>query len=124
MNVRIKELREAAGLTQNGMAEAIGKSTRAVQTWERGEKYPNAEAIWAMCELFGCDPNTLLGWYDEHPRASSPSLTPHEARTLSKYRQLTPSRQEAVEDMLDGLVAKSKEHANGSRRSDGARMAV
>lgn len=123
MNLRIKDLRVESGISQAKLAKSIGKSPRTVTAWETGESHPNAESIWAMCELFGCDPNTLLGWYDEHPRESS-ALPAHEARTLAKYRQLTPSRQEAVEDMLDGLVAKSKECAGASRFSEGARAAV
>ena len=127
MNLRIKEMREAHGLSQSQLAKAIGKSPRTVTAWEIGESYPNAEAIWNMCELFRCDPNTFIGWYEKHPqpKEDQSALTPDESRTIAKYRRLTPGRQEAVNDMLDGLVAKSKASATGSGHVErGERVAV
>lgn len=109
MNIRIRSMRKAAGLSQTDLGKAIGKSFRTIQTWERDESLPNAESIWAMCELFGCDPNTLLGWYDTHPRESSPSLTQDESSVLAKYRSLAPTSQIAATAMLDGLAARAKE---------------
>jgi len=38
MGARLKRLREAAGLSQVKLANAIGKSLRAVQNWEYGKR--------------------------------------------------------------------------------------
>lgn len=93
-------------------------SLSALKSWEAGKTSPDCEFLWRLCEALGTDPNTLLGWYETHP---AEGLEPDERDTLEKYRQLTPSRKEAVGDMLDGLVAKSK--ASGSA-SGSVRKAV
>ena len=67
MELKIKEMRQKVGMSQEELADKIGKSCRGVQQWERGKSSPSANAVWDMCEALGCDPNTLLGWYDEHP---------------------------------------------------------
>jgi transcriptional regulator with XRE-family HTH domain len=38
----IRELREAKGLTQAALAQAIGVDAQSVSRWERGERTPNA----------------------------------------------------------------------------------
>jgi len=45
MNLDIRKFREAFGLTQQQLAEQIGKSFRTIQSWERRESYPNAEML-------------------------------------------------------------------------------
>lgn len=91
MNLDIKSRREAAGMTQQELAKATGKSFRTIQSWERELSYPNAEMVWKLCEIFKVDPNDLLGWYDEHPRDDTRSaLPPEEAELMRNYRACTP----------------------------------
>lgn len=96
MNIKLRLFRESKGVTQLELANAIGKSFRTVQSWERDESYPNAEMIWRMCEYFGTDPNTFMGWYDEHPRKST-DLTKSEAIVISDYRESTPEGRRDIE---------------------------
>lgn len=64
--------------------------------WERGESFPNAQMIWRMCEYFGTDPNTFMGWYDEHPREAM-SLTKSESALVSAYRESTTDGRRDIE---------------------------
>ena len=97
MNIKLRQLRDARGISQRDFAKIIGKSFRAVQMWERGDSFPNAEMIWRMCEYFGTDPNTFMGWYDEHPAESSPGLTRSESLIVSDYRESTPEGRREIE---------------------------
>lgn len=90
MNLKLRKYRESLNLTQADLAKKIGKSFRTVQSWERGESYPNAEAIWNLCEVFGTDPNDFLGWYDEHPREEDMPLSIEEAEVVECFRDSTP----------------------------------
>lgn len=90
MDLKLRAYREAAGLTQQELADQIGKSFRTVQSWERGLSYPNAELLLTLCLLFDVDPNTMLGWYDTHPRDASPPLAPDETAVVEGYRTCTP----------------------------------
>ncbi|MEG0324338.1 MAG: helix-turn-helix transcriptional regulator [Raoultibacter sp.] len=90
MNLKLRQYRERFEMTQQELAKAIGKSFRTVQAWEREESYPNAEMVWKLCEVFDTDPNDLLGWYEEHPRAEAPDLTDAENEIVSCYRTAAP----------------------------------
>lgn len=97
MNLKLRSYRESRGLTQQELAKQIGKSFRTIQSWERSESYPNAEAVCLMCDFFGTDPNDFLGWYDEHPEdRPSASVTREESTLLSNYRASSPEGREFV----------------------------
>lgn len=44
----IKEMRTAAGLTQQALAELIGCSKRAVESWEGGKRQPPAYLLFLL----------------------------------------------------------------------------
>ena len=98
MNLKLREFRLAKGLSQREFAREFGKSSRTIQQWECGDTYPNADAIWKICEFFGTDPNTLLGWYDEHPKDETASLESDETALLSYYHASTSDRKGRIVD--------------------------
>lgn len=61
MEVRIRQYRKSAGMTQKELAKAIKKSYATIQSWKRGDSHPNAESISDLCALFKVKPNELLG---------------------------------------------------------------
>ena len=105
MDLRIKERREALGLTQTELAKKVGKSFRTIQSWERGESYPNAEYVSILCNVFGTDPNSLLDWYSTHPRTVATDEAPDARRLLSAYEELSDEGREVAENVVAGLVA-------------------
>lgn len=111
MNLKLKKYRELEGLTQHELAKAIGRSFRTIQQWERKESYPNAEMVWKLCEVFGTDPNDLLGWYEEHPRESTPGLTPDESEIVGCYRSATPQWRTNISMTARAAAGESKKEA-------------
>lgn len=114
MDLKLRAYREAAGLTQQELADQIGKSFRTVQSWERGLSYPNAELLLTLCSLFDVDPNTMLGWYDTHPRESPPQLAPDETAVVEGYRSCTPEWRRNIRMNVEAAKAASlnvPEHA-------------
>lgn len=65
--MKLAEIRKKSGVSQVELAKHVGKSDRTIQAWEADKASPPADVVWDICEFLGCDPNTLLGWYDEHP---------------------------------------------------------
>lgn len=98
MDLRLKERRESLGLTQQELAKKVGKSFRTIQSWERGESYPNAEFVVVLCKIFDIDPNELLGWYIDHPEDRPVPLKPDSlaSELVSCYSQCTVDRQAAL----------------------------
>lgn len=119
MNLKLRQYREAEGLTQKQFAKAIKKSTGTIQSWERGDSYPNAEAIWDMCIHFDTDPNTFLGWYDEHPREETPGLTSEEGEIVSCYRAAAPQWRTNIAMTARAAAGESKKAAEPSVREAG-----
>lgn len=113
MNFKLGEYREARGLTQKELARLIGKSIGTIQSWEYGDSYPNAEMLWKLCEFFSTDPNTMLGWHDEHPRESPPDLTRDERELVGCYREATEGRKSA-------MMMAARDHAAMSKDAPGA----
>lgn len=59
--MRIKELRERAGLTRIQLADHLGVSVVAVRKWELGTAKPNADKLPALADLLHCTIDALYG---------------------------------------------------------------
>lgn len=60
-NVRLRQLRQEAGMSQNDLAKQIGVSKSSVNMYERGEREPGFETLEAIADFFNVDMNYLLG---------------------------------------------------------------
>ena len=58
---RVQELRKQAGLSQEGLGEALGVSRQAVSKWEGDNGIPELDTLIAMSRLFGVTVGQLLG---------------------------------------------------------------
>ena len=112
--LRLAEMRERSGKSQEEIASIAGVSPKTEWNWEQGTTYPNAAQICVMCEFFGTDPNTLLGWYDEHPedRPSSAS-TRDESALLDNYRASPPGGRATISAVAQ-LACGQREEAQGT----------
>lgn len=59
--MRIKERREALGLTRVQVADRMGVSKVAVRKWETGMAMPNADKLPVLADLLGCTIDALYG---------------------------------------------------------------
>ncbi len=58
---QLRRLRAEAGLSQSGLAQAIGTSKSSINMYERGEREPGFATLSALCDLFQVEPGVLLG---------------------------------------------------------------
>ena len=56
----LKELRMAAGLTQDQLAETLHVTRQAVSSWETGRSEPDLDTLAALAEALGADPAELI----------------------------------------------------------------
>lgn len=118
MHLKIRSYRESMGMTQQELAEKVGKSFRTIQSWERELSFPNAEMVWNLCEVFSTDPNTFLGWYDTHPREDAAELSSDEAEVLDSYRECTPEWKRHVAMTVLAAKGESLKNAESDTRVD------
>lgn len=84
----IRELRQRAGLTQEGLALKIGVTPSAVGNYERGVSFPKEEVLMSLFGALECTPNELLGGSAEGD---------NEREHLQMYRALDDRGRDAVD---------------------------
>ncbi len=89
--IRLKELREKAHLSQASLAKKIGVSQSTVGMWESGRNKPKNAQLVMLSTLFGVSADFLLGIEDktatEHEKMIT-ELTDDELELLTIYRNL------------------------------------
>lgn len=59
--LRLRELREAVGISQREVARRLKVTPGAVAKWELGYTQPTMDNILALASLLGCTTDALLG---------------------------------------------------------------
>lgn len=60
-SIRLRELRDNAGWTQQLLADKIGISKSSINMYERGEREPSIETLEFIADCFNVDMDYLLG---------------------------------------------------------------
>lgn len=67
--MKIKEFRQARGMTQQALADAVHVTKGAVSMWENGIRVPEVSTLLALADVFGVSLDTLVG--RQPPEAAS-----------------------------------------------------
>lgn len=59
---RLQQVRKAAGLSQEQLAELVGMSRQAVSKWETDQAAPDIDKLASLCGVLGVSADELLGW--------------------------------------------------------------
>lgn len=92
---RLKNLRNAAGMSQHELADKLGISHGAIGNYESGARMPRYDMLEAFADVFNVEINYLLGKTNERPEYSL-----EEAWIISCYRRADSDTREAVKFML------------------------
>ena len=94
---RIRELREASGMTQRQLGIVLNVGHSAVSQYETETRQLDPTTIHALCDLFGCTADYLLG------RSASPlpAISPEDAAVLDAYHALPLELRRAVDAILE-----------------------
>jgi len=68
-----RDQRDAAGLTQQQIADALGLSPQAVSNWESGKGFPSAEFIRPLAKLLRINPIAILAAAEQRASRKSPA---------------------------------------------------
>lgn len=98
MYKRVKELREAKGLTQDELAELVGyKNRSSIARIERGDAYIPQPMIKKIAEALGVFPGDLMGW--DNKEVEEFSLD--EKSIIYRYRMLNHAGRKKVRAILN-----------------------
>lgn len=97
---RIKELREAANLTQEQLAKKVGVTKSAIGNYEQNISSPKGSVLYKLIETLNCDANYIF--QDGLDITSNQlNLTPNEQKHIKKYRALNNDGKEMVDMILN-----------------------
>ena len=97
---RIKELREAANLTQDELAKKVGVTKSAIGNYEQNISSPKESVLYNLIDALDCDANYIFQ-DGLNIKSKEFKLTPHEQEHLKKYRSLNNDGKEIVDIILE-----------------------
>jgi len=100
---RIRELRQARGWRQQDLAEKMNTVKSVISRYELEQHAIDADDIVALCDIFGCTADYLIGRSDVPYSA----VTDADAQLLQTYHALPLEIRRAV----DGLMAPYRQAA-------------
>ena len=104
--LRLKDLRESAGLTQRDLSEKIGTSHRNIGRWENGENDISSFFLIKLADFFGCSIDYLVGREDEYGNVNvqnDRSLSSDEEYLLVTFRKISKQRRLNLLEVATGL---------------------
>ena len=63
-SANFKYQRTCAELSQTELAQKLGTTKQTVFHYEHGMRYPGIDILMTLCEVFDCEPNDLLLYWD------------------------------------------------------------
>lgn len=76
LSEKLQNLRKAAGLSQEALAERLGVTRQAVSKWETGEGKPDIDNLLPLAKLLGTTVDYLLDDTADEPRQAEPKPAP------------------------------------------------
>lgn len=95
----LAQARQAAGLTQTQFAKLAGLSQQMVDYYERRAKNPTADFVQKAAQILEVSVDELLGV--KPLRKSKPGPPSMIQQKLEQIRKLSPSKQQAILQVLD-----------------------
>ena len=108
--IRLKELRDEAGLSQGDIAEKFSVAQNTVSSWENGKRDPDTDTVKKIAAFFDVSIDYLLGVSDikKAPSEEDAGLSAEEAELLELFRSASPALQDAALRVLEA------DHKKGS----------
>lgn len=96
---RIKYYRAKRGIEQKALADQLGVTGNSISNWENGRSRPDVNLLPTIAKALGISLYDLYGIDD--PRLQ---YTDGEQSLVSRFRDLTPGHQKAVNSLIDQLL--------------------
>ena len=105
---RIKDLRLAAGMSQEDLGHRLNVGKGAVSRYELEQRQLDPATIHALCDLFGCTADYLLCRSD----IKKSELTDDEFRLVEAFRAADPDLQDLIRRNLKMEKTEKKKAAS------------
>ena len=99
LQLRLKELREQRGLSQQMLANAIGEAQSTIGCWESGRGAPRYKTLLKLADYLDVSLDYLTGRSNQQKCLLE--LSQQETALVMRYRQLTAGEKAMVGRMLE-----------------------
>ena len=99
----IKRMREAANMSQNGLAKKAGIAQATLSAIERSTKNPSVETVKLLAVALGCTTADLMGESPKTEKAQEIPSDPLRASIIRDYDRLPPEARQLVRQYIDLL---------------------
>lgn len=101
MAQRIRDLRQARGLTLEQVATVVGVGKSTVRKWETGMiANMRRDKIADLAKALGTTPAYLMGWDEKKATPTNPELSEGEKALLDLFRKVPADKQTLVLQMI------------------------
>ena len=100
----LKKLREEAGITQKGLADAIGVSQQSINKYENHNIEPDIETLMRIARFFNTSVDYVVGNTGIRRRIEvvySYELNDTESRMLEGYRKLSQKQKQSIDFVIE-----------------------
>ena len=104
LGVRVAQLRREQGMTQQGLADALGTTQQQVASYEVARLRIPASMLPRLARVLGVSLEALIG-EDEKPAKRGP--TPKMQQQLERLSNLPKPKQRAVMEVLEAVLAQA-----------------
>lgn len=94
--IKLREFRKKAGLTQKQLGEVIGMSGQAIRLWELGLRRPSIDKLKELSDFFRISTDELLDADD-----TSPGMEIEDLKFRKSFEKLSSKGQQEVLDFLE-----------------------
>jgi transcriptional regulator with XRE-family HTH domain len=108
---RLRELRQAAGYTQQELAQEIDVSRRRIAYYEGETEHPPAALLTALAEALGVTTDELLGATPLR-RKKAAKTDSRLQRRMSQIERMNPREKRQVLQILDALIEREQLRAS------------
>ena len=115
---RLRERREALGLTQAELGKLLNITGSAIGNYENGISSPKADILYRVFDVLQCDANYLF--QDEMMESPESPQSIREQHVLDRFRQFNEEGQEKVITYVDDLAASGRYKKNNTPEMDQA----
>ena len=96
MKNRMKELREAKGLSAREAAKQIGVPSTTYHNWEKGEREPNSEMLICLADYFDVSIDYMLGRTAKREAKRTVAASRAEEELLRLFRSMTDDERSLI----------------------------
>ncbi|MCM1529731.1 MAG: helix-turn-helix domain-containing protein [Alistipes sp.] len=104
--MRLKELRESRGESQQSLALKVNSSQAMISRFELGISYPDVQTVIALSKHYGVSTDYLLGVSDVKLPYTKSDLSEKEQNLLFLFKKLTSTQKEKATAYIEGMLDK------------------